>query len=103
MIGIIMSHAPQMFKVTVIWKVHGKYLWNHLCQDSFVTKFLQFEMKWSLHHSTHPGKKTPDNIQEILTDTFLQLVWAISKFNIRAVFLVNSDQTFVYYVEPEVS
>jgi len=98
MIGIIVSHAPQMFKVTVMRKVHGRYLWDHFqCRDSFVTKFLRLEMKWSLRRSTRPGKKTPDNIQEILTDTFLRLVWAISKFNIRAVFLVNSDQTFVYY------
>jgi len=71
MIGIITSHAPQMFKVIVMQKVHGKYLWDHFqCRDSFVGKSLWTEMKWTLHRSTHPGKKTPDNIQQILSDTF---------------------------------
>jgi len=98
MIGMIATHAPQMFKVVVIQKVHGKYLWDHFqCRDSFVGKFLQAEMKWTLRRSTRPGKKTPDNIQQILTDAFLRLVWAISNFNILAEFLVNSDQTMVYY------
>ena len=54
-------------------------------------------MKWSLRRATHPGKKTPDNIVQILTDTFLRFSWAVSKFNIQAVFVVNSDQTMVYY------
>ena len=38
-----------------------------------------------------------DNIQEILTDFFLQPAWTISNFTIHAVFLVNSDQALVYY------
>jgi len=98
MIGIITSHAPQMFKVIVMQKVHGKYLWDHFqCRDSFVGKFLRTEMKWTLRRSTRPGKKTPDNIQQILSDTFFRLVWAISNFNILPMFLVNSDQTMVYY------
>jgi len=41
-------------------------------------------------------------VQEIfflttLTDTFLRFAWAISNFHIRAVFVVNSDQTLVYF------
>jgi hypothetical protein len=54
-------------------------------------------MKWSLRRTTRPGKKTPDNITQILTDTFLRFAWTISKFNIRAVLVVNSDQTLVYF------
>ena len=82
----------------MIRKIHGKYLWDHFqCKDSFVSKFLQAEMKWTLRHSTRPGKKTPDNIQQILTDTFFRLVWTISNSNILPVFLVNSDQTLVQY------
>ena len=98
MMGIIASKAPQMFEVTVIRRAHGKYIWDHFqCRDSFVRKFLQSEMKWSLRRTTRPGKKTPDNIQEILTDSFLRFTWTISNFTIHAVFLVNSDQTLVYY------
>ena len=98
MIGIIKAKAPQIFEVIVTQKVHGKYLWDHFqCRDSFVMKFLRVEMKWSLRRATRPGKKTPNNIQQILTDTFLRFSWAISKFNIHAIFVVNSDQTMVYF------
>jgi len=98
MIGIIKAKAPQIFEVIVTRKVYGKYLWDYFqCWDSFVMKFLQVEIKWSLHHATCPEKKTPNNILQILTDTFLQFSWAISKFNIHAVFVVNSDQTLVYF------
>lgn len=98
MIGIIKAKAPQMFEVVVTRKVHGKYLWDHFqCRDSFVMKFLQVEMKWSLRCATRPGKKTPNDLLQILTDTFLRFSWSISKFNIHAVFVVNSDQTMVYF------
>ena len=43
-----------------------------------------------------PWKKTPENDQQILTDAFLQFVWAISEFKVIAVFLVNSGQTLIY-------
>ena len=98
MIGIIKAKAPQIFEVIVTRRVLGKYLWDHFqCRDSFVMKFLRMDMKWSLRRSTRAGKKTPNNILQILTDTFLRFSWAISKFNIRAVFIVNSDQTMVYF------
>jgi hypothetical protein len=98
MIGIIKAKAPQIFDVVVTWKVHGKYLWDHFqCQDSFVMKFLRMDMKWSLHHTTCPGKKIPNDILQILTDAFLQFSWSISKFHIQVVFVVNSDQTLVYF------
>jgi hypothetical protein len=54
-------------------------------------------MKWSLRCATRPGKKTPENVSQILTDTFLRISWTFSKFNISAVFMVNSDQTLVYF------
>ena len=60
-------------------------------------KFLQAEMKWTLCCLTCPGKKIPDNIQQILTDTFFQLVQTISNFNILPVFQVNSNQMLVQY------
>jgi len=98
MMGIITSKAPEMFNVTVIRKVHGKYVWDHFhCHDSFVRNFVKKELKWSFRHTTRPGKKVPVNIEEILTDSFLRFVWTISNFKILAVFLVNSDQTLIYY------
>ena len=96
--GLITSKAPEMFKVTVIWKVHGKYVWDHFhCRDSFVRNFVKKEMNWSFCCTTRPGKKTPENIEEILTDSFLRFVWTISNFKILAVFVVNSDQALIYY------
>jgi len=98
MMGIITSKAPEMYKVTVIRKVHGKYVWDHFhCRDSFVRNFVKKEMKWSFRRTTCPGKKTPENIEEILTDSFLRFVWTISNFKVLAVFVVNSDQTLIYY------
>jgi len=55
------------------------------------------EMNWSFCCTTRPGKKTPENIEEILTDSFLRFVWTISNFKILAVFVVNSDQALIYY------
>ena len=98
MIGIIMAKTPAIFKVTVSRKVHGNYIWDHFqCQESFVKKFLREEMKWSLHHVTHVGKKTPENVTQILIDATLRLVWTISEHGVLRVFLVNTDQTGVQY------
>ena len=98
MIGIMKAKAPQIFEVIVTRRVHGKYLWDHFqCRDSFVLKFLRKEMKWSLRHATCPGKKSPENVSQILTDAFLRISWAFSKFNIHPAFMVNSDQTLVYF------
>jgi len=69
MIGIIMTKAPDIFKVTVSRRVHGNYIWDHFqCRESFVKKFLREEMKWSLHRATRSGKKTPENDMQILTN-----------------------------------
>ena len=54
-------------------------------------------MKWSPRRGTRPGKKFPDDLPQVLMDTFLRFSWAISKFNIHAVLVVNSDQTLVYF------
>ena len=98
MMGIIGAKAPEMFQVTVVRKVHGKYLWDHFhSRESFVKNFVKKELNWSFRRTTRPGKKTPENIQQILTDAFLRFAWTISKYNIKAVFLVNSDQTLIYY------
>jgi hypothetical protein len=64
---------------------------------TFVKKFLREEMKWSLRHATHPGKKTPENITQILTNAALCLVWTISEHGVLRFFLVNTDQTGVQY------
>ena len=98
MIGIITTRAPAIFKVTVSRRVHGNYIWDYFqCQESFVKKFLREEMKWSLRRSTRPGKKTPENVIQILTDAALRLVWTISQYNVPKSLSVNSDQTGVTY------
>jgi len=54
-------------------------------------------MGWSLRRATRPGKKTPDNITQILTDAALRLVWTISTHDVPQPLDVNSDQTGVTY------
>jgi hypothetical protein len=61
-----------------------------------VKKFLK-EMGWSLRRATRAGKKTPENITQILTDAALRLVSTISTFNVPKPLTVNSDQTGVVY------
>ena len=98
MIGIIMAKAPNIFKITVSRKAYGNYIWDYFqCQKSFVKKFLREEMKWSLRCATCSGKKTPENIMQILTDATLHLVWTISEHGVLKFFLVNTDQTGVQY------
>ena len=98
MIAIITAKAPSIFKVSVTRKVHGSYIWDHFqCQESFVKKFLKEEMGWSLCRATHPGKKTPANITQVLTDSALRLVWTISEHDVPKPLTVNSDQTGVRY------
>lgn len=98
MIGIIATKAPTIFKVTVSRKVHGNYIWDHFqCRESFVKKFLKEEMGWSLRRATRPGKKTPENVTQILTDSALRLVSTISQHNVPKPLSVNSDQTGVTY------
>ena len=54
-------------------------------------------MGWSLRQATCPGKKTPENVTQILTDAALHLVSTISHFNVPKPLIVNSDQTGVVY------
>jgi len=71
MIGIISVKAPQLFEISVVRKVQERYIWDHFhCRESFVRKFLQKEMKWSLRRSTRAGKKVPDGVTYILTNAF---------------------------------
>jgi hypothetical protein len=98
MLGIITTKAPTIFKVTVSRKVDGNYIWDHFqCRDSFVRDFLKKEMGWSLRRSIRPGKKTPENITQILTDATLCLVSTILQHNVPKCLIVNSDQTGVQY------
>ena len=97
MIGVITARAPQVFNISVTRKVKGCYLWDHFhCRDSFVRRFLQESMDWTLQHTTRPGKKIPDGVTYILTDAYLHLVHTISEDpNITPG--VNTDQTYVTY------
>lgn len=98
MIGIITTKAPTIFNVTVTRKVHGNYIWDHFqCRETFVKKFLKEEMGWSFRRATRPGKKTPENITQVLTDATLRLISTISQYNVPIFLLVNSDQTGVRY------
>ena len=98
MIGIITTKAPTIFNVTVTRKVHGNYIWDHFqCRETFVKKFLKEEMGWSFCRATRPGKKTPENITQVLTDATLHLISTISQYNVLIFLLVNSDQTGVRY------
>ena len=54
-------------------------------------------MGWSLLQATHPGKKTPENITQVLTDATLRLVSTILQHNVPKFLIVNSDQTGVVY------
>ena len=98
MIGMITARAPQIFKISVTRKVHSHYLWDHFhCRESFVRKFLQETMDWSLRRSTCPGKKTPDGVTYILTSAYFCLVHTISENSVPAELGVNTDQTLVIY------
>jgi hypothetical protein len=98
MIGIITTRAPQIFKISVVRKVHNCYIWDHFqCRESFVRKFLREEMKWSFRRSTRAGKKVPDGVTYILNDAFLRLVHTISEEGVTITLIVNTDQTLVIY------
>jgi len=98
MIGMITARAPQIFEISVTQKVHNKYLWgNFHCQESFVQKFLQETMGWSLRRSTRAGKKTPDGVTYILTNAYFRLVHTISDNTVPNTLIVNTDQTLVTY------
>ena len=98
MLGIITAKASNTFEVTVSWRVQGNYIWDHFqCWDSFVKKFLKEEMRWSLHRATCPGKRTPENIEQVLPDAALRLTSTISESDIPSCLIVNSDQTGAQY------
>ena len=98
MIGMIKVRAPQIFKISVTRKIHHHYLWDHFhCRESFVRKFLQETMDWSLRRSTRAGKKTPDGVTYILTNAYFRIVHTISENNVTITISVNTDQTLVTY------
>jgi hypothetical protein len=98
MMGIISARAPQIFEISVVRKVQGQYIWDHFqCRESFVRKFLQEEMKWTLRRSTRPGKKVPDGVTYILTNALLRFAHTISENSVPITLIVNTDQTLVIY------
>ena len=98
MIGIIATRAPQLFEISVVRRVQECYIWDHFhCRETFVRKFLQENMNWTLRRSTRPGKKVPDGVTYILTDTFFRLVHTISENSVTIELCVNTDQTLVTY------
>jgi len=54
-------------------------------------------MGWSLRHAICPGKKTPENITQVLTDAAFCFTHTISEHNVPKPLSVNSDQTGVWY------
>jgi len=98
MIGMIEAKVPQLFEISITQKVHGCYLWDHFrCQESFVWKFLQGTMDWSLRRSTCARKKVPDRVTHILTNAYFCLVYTISENSVTITLGVNTDQTLVIY------
>ena len=54
-------------------------------------------MKWPFRRTTRPGKKTPENVTQILTNATLRLVWTIPEFSVPKPLSANTDQTGVQY------
>ena len=93
MIGIITTNAPALFEISVNRKVQGNYIWDHFqCRESFVKRFLREQMRWSLRRATHPGKKMPENITQVLTDAALRLVSTISEHKVPESLSANSEE-----------
>ena len=95
-------HALQTWiKYLVGWSIkfppYDKITFDQLSTRHQFDGTLWEEMGWSLCHATCPGKKTPENVTQVLTNAALHLVSTISKHDVPKSLLVNSYQTGVTY------
>ncbi|KAJ8579506.1 hypothetical protein M405DRAFT_895693 [Rhizopogon salebrosus TDB-379] len=90
MVAYIEHDAPDLFKWTF---VDGSQL---RCFDSFVRKYLH-NLGWSERCSTRAAQKLPDNVEQVLLDSFLRQSSIIRDYAIPAALCVNTDQTQTHY------
>jgi hypothetical protein len=67
------------------------------CSKTFVRKYLQCTLGWSIRCSTRAGQKIHENVDEVLTDAFLQIAYTIKDHDIPSPLIINSDQGQVEY------
>jgi hypothetical protein len=90
MVAYIDHDAPDLFKQTF---VDGS---QFRCSESFVWKYLH-NLGWSERCSTRAAQKLPDNVEQILSNSFIQQSSIICDHAIPAALHVNTDQTQTHY------
>ncbi|THU83896.1 hypothetical protein K435DRAFT_688686 [Dendrothele bispora CBS 962.96] len=91
MVGVITSIAPELFDKDI-----GKGV-KFRCSDSFVRKYLQERLGWSLRAGTRAAQKLPENYENLLLEAFLREAWLVRDYNIPPALRVNTDQTQSVY------
>jgi hypothetical protein len=90
MVAYIEHDASDLFKQTF---ADGS---QFRCSESFVWKSLH-NLGWSERYSTHAAQKLPDNVEQILLNSFIQQSSIIRDHAIPAALRVNTDQTQTHY------
>jgi hypothetical protein len=90
MVAYIEHDAPDLFKRTF---ADGS---QFRCSESFVRKYL-CNLGWSERCSTRAAQKLPDNVEQVLSDSFLRQSSIIRDYAIPAALRVNTDQTQTNY------
>jgi hypothetical protein len=85
--------APEIFED---WAPDGT---QFHCSESFVRKYLQHTVGWSICRSTWAGCKIPDKVDEIFNDAFLRVAYSIKNHDVPSSLLVNSDQGQLMYAQ----
>ena len=91
MIGQLQHLAPEIFEER---SPDGT---QFHCSESFVKKFLQRSVGWSIRRSTRAGRKIPENVDEVLANAFLRIAYSVKDHDIPSPLVVNSDQGQMEY------
>jgi hypothetical protein len=67
------------------------------CSETFVRKYLQNQLGWSLRRATKAAQKVPADYERILMEAFLREAYVVRNHAVPAALRVNTDQTNIIY------
>ncbi|KZT31339.1 hypothetical protein SISSUDRAFT_955896, partial [Sistotremastrum suecicum HHB10207 ss-3] len=92
MVGILTNMCPEIFEKP---NKNGE---KFKCTIPYVRRYLKKTLKWSVRCGTRAAQKTPEDVDNILSQAFLRMAASIREASIDdGAFLVNTDQTQVIY------
>ncbi|THU88986.1 hypothetical protein K435DRAFT_678877 [Dendrothele bispora CBS 962.96] len=94
MVAIIQEEAPQP---PLLFEQDLSDSSRFRCSESFVRKYIVNNLNWSWRSTTRAAQKLPENVNDILEESYLREAYVIRNYAVPAELCVNTDQTQLVY------